>query len=365
MAARTKCTLDQTLPVYSQHENSASGREFVVHLKKNLRVMVLRESDEDIEFELIGVDAPIANALRRILLAEVPSVAIETVYVHNNTSIVQDEVLSHRMGLIPLKVDPRKLSFVSNGEPPSDQDSLVFTLKAVGKPYKLNAAESAALEGEEDVASKYTPVYSGEIAWEPQGDQLSKFGESGVGTMHTDILLTKLAPGQSLDLFMIAHKGIGKDHAKFSPVCTASYRMLPSIKLSDDKPFYHQEAAALISRCPVGVFDIEELADGTKRAYVAKPRNCTLCRECIREPAWTDRVKLERVNDHFIYAVESVGGYASRDLMLEALKVLASKARVLSAALTATLAADSGGMSNDDVSKVTLAAMTTEFDSLA
>jgi DNA-directed RNA polymerase I and III subunit RPAC1 len=78
--------------------------------------------------------------------------------------------------------------------------------------------------------------------------------------MHTDILLTKLAPGQSLDLFMIAHKGIGKDHAKFSPVCTASYRMLPSIKLSDDKPFYHQEAAALISRCPVGVFDIEELA---------------------------------------------------------------------------------------------------------
>ena len=63
-------------------------------------------------FELIGVDAPIANALRRILLSEVPSVAIETVYVHNNTSIVQDEVLSHRMGLVPILVDPRRLGNV-------------------------------------------------------------------------------------------------------------------------------------------------------------------------------------------------------------------------------------------------------------
>lgn len=60
----------------------------------------------------MGVDAPVANALRRILLSEVPSVAIETVYIHDNTSIVQDEVLSHRMGLVPILVDPRRLSFV-------------------------------------------------------------------------------------------------------------------------------------------------------------------------------------------------------------------------------------------------------------
>jgi DNA-directed RNA polymerase I and III subunit RPAC1 len=64
-------------------------------------------SDEEIVFDLIGIDASIANAFRRILLAEVPTMAIEHVYIWNNSSIIQDEVLAHRLGLIPLKVDPR------------------------------------------------------------------------------------------------------------------------------------------------------------------------------------------------------------------------------------------------------------------
>jgi DNA-directed RNA polymerase alpha subunit len=120
MASRTRCSLDDVSPVYSR----AATVDFIRHAKQHLRVQILRESSEDVEFEVIGLDAPITNALRRILLAEVPSIAIESVYVHNNTSIVQDEVgvasilflefhsrasvlsqvLSHRMGLVPLRV---------------------------------------------------------------------------------------------------------------------------------------------------------------------------------------------------------------------------------------------------------------------
>ena len=59
-----------------------------------------------IQFEMLGIDASIANAFRRILISEIPTVAIETVYLHNNTSIVQDEVLAHRLGLIPIAVEP-------------------------------------------------------------------------------------------------------------------------------------------------------------------------------------------------------------------------------------------------------------------
>lgn len=51
------------------------------------------------------MDAPIANALRRIMIAEVPTMAIEKVFVTNNTSVIPDEVLVHRMGLIPIQVD--------------------------------------------------------------------------------------------------------------------------------------------------------------------------------------------------------------------------------------------------------------------
>lgn len=58
------------------------------------------------EFDLIGVDPSIANAFRRIMISEIPTLAIEYVYIENNTSIIQDEVLAHRLGLIPLKANP-------------------------------------------------------------------------------------------------------------------------------------------------------------------------------------------------------------------------------------------------------------------
>lgn len=54
-------------------------------------------------FSLIGVDAAIANAFRRILLAEVPTLAIDNCFIMDNGSVIADEVLAHRLGLIPLK----------------------------------------------------------------------------------------------------------------------------------------------------------------------------------------------------------------------------------------------------------------------
>ena len=51
---------------------------------------------EKIEFDMIGLDPAIYNTLRRIMLAEVPSMAIERVLIYNNTSLIQDEVLAHR-----------------------------------------------------------------------------------------------------------------------------------------------------------------------------------------------------------------------------------------------------------------------------
>ena len=74
--------------------------------------MEIQHSDElEMEFDLVGVDASTANAFRRILIAEVPTMAIETVFVFNNTSVIQDEVLAHRLGLIPIKADPERFGW--------------------------------------------------------------------------------------------------------------------------------------------------------------------------------------------------------------------------------------------------------------
>lgn len=93
----------------------------------------------------------------------------------------------------------------------------------------------------------------------------------------------------------------------------------------------------------MNVFDIEDLGGGQKKAFVARPRDCTMCRECIREGDWSDKIKLEvrqqdrgakgggpltrvvgsavsccqRVADHFIFSIESVGSMAPDDILRE------------------------------------------------
>lgn len=84
-------------------DNSWNLSEFA----DSFRIKINSLTADTMEFDMMGVDPAIANALRRILIAEVPTVAIEHVFMVNNTSIIQDEVLAHRMGLIPIKVDPR------------------------------------------------------------------------------------------------------------------------------------------------------------------------------------------------------------------------------------------------------------------
>ena len=71
--------------------------------KSNLKIILVKKVDYELEFDIIGLTPAIANAFRRIMISEVPSMAIEKVHIYNNTSIIQDEVLAHRIGLIPLK----------------------------------------------------------------------------------------------------------------------------------------------------------------------------------------------------------------------------------------------------------------------
>lgn len=66
------------------------------------QIKVLEILKYSVKFELYNVDLAIANALRRIMISEVPTMAIDLVEVRENTSALHDEMIAHRLGLIPL-----------------------------------------------------------------------------------------------------------------------------------------------------------------------------------------------------------------------------------------------------------------------
>lgn len=266
--------------------------------KQGLQIDMKRMDPDLVEFDLIGVDAPVANALRRILLSEVATVAIESVILTQNTGVIQDENLAHRLGLIPLAINP---------------DSVPFTKNCIKteEPIKFTLSKKCTRE--------YMSVYSRDLIWEPcNEEQRAKFAGREPRPVDGNILITKLAQGQEIIAECYCAKGYGKEHAKWQPVNPVWYRLLPDIKVQNVSG---AEAIMLRDRCPKKVFDIE---DG--HAMVKNPRACSTCRECL-EAIPDGRVDLGKIKNHFLFTVEATGQIPAPELIPKAINRLKDKCR--------------------------------------
>lgn len=339
------------------------GKEYLDRFRKRFRINIIENKGDNLVFELIGCDASFANALRRILLSEVPTVAIESVYMWNNTSIIHDEVLAHRLGLIPINVDARLFDPIEEGDDSTDRNTLVFQLQikcpsrrqAAAKAKKkkaegddeanaLTETEKSVLENTELDKAAYaaakkdaieTPgrpytlhLYSKDLVWVPQGDQTKRF-LNGIRPVHDDILIAKLRPGQEIELEAHARYGLGQDHAKFSPVATAAYRLYTEVEIVE--PIYDEDAEQLAHLYEPGVFELIPATEPGKRVTVkvVNPYACTMSRNYMRNPTLAKAVKMTRIPHHFIFSVESVGMHKPAVLVAEALKVLQQKCTAL------------------------------------
>jgi DNA-directed RNA polymerase I and III subunit RPAC1 len=279
-------------------------------------------------------------------MAEIPTLAIEYVFVHNNTSVIQDEVLAQRLGLIPLKgsVDginwmrwyrkPAEDEEPSEDDGPSDFNTVVMHL-VVECTKNANAHPD-----EEDPRKLYNHahVYAKDISFAPVGRQDQYFvGDGAIQPVNPDILIAKMRPGQKIDMELHCIKGIGADHAKFSPVATASYRLMPDINIL--RPIIGDDAKKFAKCFPKGVIALEPVTSaeasckdsgyeghaGEQKAVVRDAFNDTVSRECLRHEEFQGKVKLGRIRDHFIFNVESTGQFESDTLFLESVKVLKLK----------------------------------------
>ncbi|KAJ3021654.1 UNVERIFIED_CONTAM: DNA-directed RNA polymerase core subunit rpc40 [Siphonaria sp. JEL0065] len=324
--------------LHADHVSNVSGIDFPQNFdnsddlawdfekfKKNFKVVISRLKKDQLEFDLIGIDASIANAFRRCLISEIPTMAIENVFVLNNTSIVHDEILAQRLGLVPIKADPRLFQFRTPEDEATDLNTLVFKLKVKGQKRPKN-------EQTEFLSDDNLNVLSKDLIWEAQGDQEDRFQEDPPRPVHSDIVLAKLRPGQEIDIEVHCQKGIGKEHAKWSPVATASYRLIPDIQILS--PIVGNDAVKFQKCFSEGVIEIFKNSKGEKEARVLNPRKDTVSREVLRHKEFDGKVRLTRIRDHFIFNIESTGILPPQVLFGEAVQVVINKCKRVKEALS-------------------------------
>ncbi|NJL44412.1 MAG: DNA-directed RNA polymerase subunit D, partial [Nitrosarchaeum sp.] len=155
-------------------------------------------------FLIEDVKASYLNALRRILQYEVPIMAIESVEIRKNSSVLYDEMLAHRLGLLPLTTDSASYRLLQAGEAPdSPATTVTFTLQAEAKD-EIITVMAKDLKG----------------------------SDPKIGPVHPDTPIVKLHPGQSIELQAKAIMGIGKEHAKWN-TGLVFYREIPNLTLTD------------------------------------------------------------------------------------------------------------------------------------
>ncbi len=162
-------------------------------------IKLLNREQDTLRFVLSDVSPAFANALRRIILSEVPVMAIDDVMILENNSVMYDEILAHRLGLIPITTD-------QTYNLPEE-----CTCKSELGCEKCRASFSLEIEASDPVEV----VYSSHL--KPENPEVRPVSDK--------IPIVKLAQGQRIKLEAYARLGRGKAHAKWQPVsaCTYSY----------------------------------------------------------------------------------------------------------------------------------------------
>ncbi|CAF2038090.1 unnamed protein product [Brassica napus] len=284
------------------------------------KVKIRELKDDYAKFELRDTDVSMANALRRVMISEVPTVAIDLVEIEVNSSVLNDEFIAHRLGLIPLTSE-RAMSMrfsrdcdACDGDGQCEFCSVEFHLSA-----------KCVTDQTLDVTSR--DLYSADATVTPVDFGVDSSGVADSGEQRLGIIIVKLRRGQELKLRAIARKGIGKDHAKWSPAATVTFMYEPDIIINEDMmdTLTDEEKIDLIESSPTKVFDFDS---ATRQVVVVDPEAYTYDEEVIKKAEAMGKVGLVEIrpkDDSFIFTVESTGAVKASQLVLNAIVLLKQK----------------------------------------
>ena len=227
------------------------------------------------------------NSLRRIMLSELPKLAIEHVIIYDNTTALFDEIISHRLGLIPIATDLSLLNFrdecVCNGE---------------GCP-SCTVRYTLSKEGE-------GMVHSGDL----QPNEKSWRIKEG----HVPIV--ELFDDQRLILEVEAVLGRGRDHAKWQPIIAPGYRFNPTIRFD---PKQKEDVESFVKELPEGLVtmkkDTLELRDIKDLAVF----------ESYFQKEKIDFIAIELDDNNIQFHFQTDGSLDAKDALTASIQIFADK----------------------------------------
>ena len=249
-----------------------------------------------------GATPSLVNAIRRVMISELPKMAIEDVEFHlgsirdetgreyESISPLFDEIIAHRLGMVPIPTDLELFGFkdecVCNGEG-CPNCTIMYSLNKKGP----------------------CTVYSGDL--EPLGD--SRF------SIKEDLIpIVKLAEGQALLIYATAVLGMGSEHAKYQSAHSIGYKYYPTVEMNEK---ICDRGGACIDVCPKNLFIRKR-----NKVVFDKERleECTLCKAC-EEVCELDAIKVTSDDTKFVFRFETDGAMTAEEVFKYSLRLLEDK----------------------------------------
>jgi len=250
-------------------------------VKMELRVLENNKDEGKISFIIKDTNAVFVNTLRRIIVEEVPTMAIEDVEFRKNDSILYDEIIANRLGLLPLKTD----------------------LKSYNLPEKCKCDGKGCARCQLKLTLKATKgsgiVYASEL----------KSKDPAIKPVHPKMPIVKLLKGQSLELEATASLGRGKEHSKWSP-CLAYYKYKPIIEIGNVT-----NPEEVMEKTHGNIFEIKN-----GKLEVIKDNLFNYDFAGVIEEVSKGEVKVKHDND-FIFSIESWGQLSCKEILNQAIKI--------------------------------------------
>lgn len=245
---------------------------------------------------------PLINAIRRACFTEVPVMAVDIVEVFDNNTVLYDEMIAHRLGLIPLTSSEALQKYK---RPEECRDA------KLGDPdcYVVLRLEAETGPKEERI------VYSGDL----------ETSDPGVKPVYDNMPIVVMAPDQRLRLQAYARLGYGKEHAKWMPVSVAAHKYLPVLVFDLEKAS-NECLECIEAAYPQIVEQMRKTGKGEIR--IVDDINASALYWCATKKCG-EAVQLRFDENTFLLKIESTGALEPEEILREAADAIARKAENL------------------------------------